>query len=363
MLCRPAEAVIRPAAPSHPVQTPRSRPSGPDVAVQPAVAVRRGDPLRLAPVEQRGDHRVRAAERLEPPGPGVGHVDADLAEQLADLRRVAEVDVSRAGDQAADRVVASGPGARQPPQRLPGARPTRSPTSSSAAARSSGRPRRPSSTASSSAADSDHAVSTARRGRTGLRRRPSGSAAELVLVHCLHVERGGSPARRCGRRRRSVGDPAGPEMPVRAHRLVRVGRVTGRPPPPASRSSWPVRGRPSGSSPRATAQTTAGSPVGAAVQQPVARRDVPGRRHPAGPGRHRAAAGRRRGPTTRPAGGAARPPPAARRPWCRPAPRCSAAASRREPALRRTATWTTPVPADGPGRRRQRRAPRSARRG
>ena len=70
-------AVIRPAAPSAAGHAPRSRPSGADVPVEPAVAVRRGDPLGLAPGQQRGDQRVGAAERLQPPRPGVGHVDPD----------------------------------------------------------------------------------------------------------------------------------------------------------------------------------------------------------------------------------------------------------------------------------------------
>ncbi len=62
-----------------------------DVAVEPGVAVRRLDPLRLAPGEQGLDDRVHAAERLQPPRAGVGHVDADLAQQVAHLKRVAQV--------------------------------------------------------------------------------------------------------------------------------------------------------------------------------------------------------------------------------------------------------------------------------
>jgi len=49
--------------------------------VEPAVAEGRGDALRLSPDKEGFDQRVRVAKRPQPPGTGVGHFDADTAEQ------------------------------------------------------------------------------------------------------------------------------------------------------------------------------------------------------------------------------------------------------------------------------------------
>jgi hypothetical protein len=49
--------------------------------VEPAVAEGRGDALRLSPDKEGFDQRVCVAKRPQPPGTGVGHLDADTAEQ------------------------------------------------------------------------------------------------------------------------------------------------------------------------------------------------------------------------------------------------------------------------------------------
>ena len=92
MLCRPAVAVIRPGGAVG--RRPRAaQPAvGADVLVEPVVAVRRRDPLGLAPRQQRLDQRVRVAVGVEPPGPGVGHLDADAPQQRPHLLGVAQVD-------------------------------------------------------------------------------------------------------------------------------------------------------------------------------------------------------------------------------------------------------------------------------
>ena len=77
MLCRPAVAVIRPAAPSDPDQRAPQPAVAADVGVEPGVPERRRDPLGLAPCEQVVDERMVAAQLLEPPRPGVRHLDTD----------------------------------------------------------------------------------------------------------------------------------------------------------------------------------------------------------------------------------------------------------------------------------------------
>ena len=54
---------------------------GTEMLVEPGVAVGRGDALRLSPDKEGFDQRVRVPKRPQPPGPGVGHLDADAAEQ------------------------------------------------------------------------------------------------------------------------------------------------------------------------------------------------------------------------------------------------------------------------------------------
>ena len=94
MLCSPAEAVIRPAAPSDPVQQPRNRPSATEVLVEPGVAIRGGYPFGFAPGEKGIDQRVRAGERPQPPCPRIGKLDPGPGEQRAHLSRAAQVDVA-----------------------------------------------------------------------------------------------------------------------------------------------------------------------------------------------------------------------------------------------------------------------------
>ena len=80
--------------------------------VEPGVAVGRGDPLGLAPPQQRVDDRVRGAERLQAPGPRVGHVDAGPVQQVPHLGRVAQVDVRGAPHEVADLGVPGRPSRR-----------------------------------------------------------------------------------------------------------------------------------------------------------------------------------------------------------------------------------------------------------
>jgi hypothetical protein len=75
MLCRPADAVIRPA----------------QALIQPRVPVGGRDPLGFAPLQQGGDQRMGVAQLPQPPGPGVRDVDADPGQQRADLGRAAQV--------------------------------------------------------------------------------------------------------------------------------------------------------------------------------------------------------------------------------------------------------------------------------
>ena len=89
-----------------PVQPPRSRPSGPTWASSQRVAVGGRDPLLLAPGQQRVHQRVGAAERLQPPRPGVRHDDPRRGEQLPHLRRVAQVGALAAGGVGQDGGVA-----------------------------------------------------------------------------------------------------------------------------------------------------------------------------------------------------------------------------------------------------------------
>ena len=70
MLCRPADAVIRPAAPSEPDHSPRRRPSAPRCSSSQRVAERRRDPLGLAPRQQRVDQRVRVRAATPTATPG-----------------------------------------------------------------------------------------------------------------------------------------------------------------------------------------------------------------------------------------------------------------------------------------------------
>ena len=67
------------------------------MGVQPRPPVGGGDPLRLAPGQQRLHQRVGAAERLQPPRPGVRDDDAHRREQLAHLHGVAQVGALPAG--------------------------------------------------------------------------------------------------------------------------------------------------------------------------------------------------------------------------------------------------------------------------
>src|SRR6201994_3947357 len=89
MLWSPPGAGIPPPAPALPA--PARRVAGAAVLAHPAVAVGGGDPLGLAPLQQRGHQRVGLAQGLEPPGPGVGHVDPDRGQKRLDLAGAAQV--------------------------------------------------------------------------------------------------------------------------------------------------------------------------------------------------------------------------------------------------------------------------------
>ena len=194
MLCRPAVAVIRPAAPSD-AGPPSPQPAvGADVLVEPVVAVRRGDPLGLAPRQQRLDERVRVAMGLQPPGPRVGHLDADAPQQRPHLLGVAQVDGARPARGAAPRRRAR-PARATTSCGVRGRGPTMPAIRRSASARSTGRPSAASSAHSSSAVDSARAVGGgARAGR------PAPPAS--VLLAAGDVERQLGPPGQARRRRR-----------------------------------------------------------------------------------------------------------------------------------------------------------------
>ena len=77
------------------------------------------DPLGLAPREQVVDERMVVAQLLEPPGPRVGHLDADPSQQCLHVGRIAQVEALLDRDVAEHPLVAFG-GERQ---RLGGVRP------------------------------------------------------------------------------------------------------------------------------------------------------------------------------------------------------------------------------------------------
>jgi hypothetical protein len=90
--------VVQPRGRGHPARGAiRSGPGpaqpavGPEVLIQPGVAVRGGDPLRLAPLKQRAHQRMRVTTFPEPPRPRVRHVHSDPGQQRAHLRRAAQI--------------------------------------------------------------------------------------------------------------------------------------------------------------------------------------------------------------------------------------------------------------------------------
>ena len=98
---RPAEHgghVVQPARRGHPPGRPVAAGPGPaqpvvgpEGLVQPGVPVGGGYPLRLAPLEQRRHQRRLVLELLQPPGPGVRHVDPGRGEQRSHLDGAAQV--------------------------------------------------------------------------------------------------------------------------------------------------------------------------------------------------------------------------------------------------------------------------------
>ena len=82
---------------------------GGQVLIQPRIAVGGGDPLRLPPVEQRSDQRMRVPHLPQPPGPGIRHVHAHPGQQRLHLGRAAQVDGDARGDVPQHLRVAGGP--------------------------------------------------------------------------------------------------------------------------------------------------------------------------------------------------------------------------------------------------------------
>ena len=80
-----------------------------EVRVQPGIAVGGGDPLRLPPVEQRSDQRMRIPHLPQPRGPGVRHVDTHPGQQRLHLSRAAQVGGDARGRVPQDLRVTGGP--------------------------------------------------------------------------------------------------------------------------------------------------------------------------------------------------------------------------------------------------------------
>ena len=303
MLCRPADAVIRPAAPSEPVQAPRSRPSAAEVLVQPRVAVGGGDPLRLAPVEQRADQRMRVPHLPQPPGPGVRHVDADPGQQRLHLGRAAQVDgdarghvpqhLRVAGGPQRHRVgVAARPGADEGGQDLLRDGPVhRQPVRGQLGAEQFG-----------------GGLGAGRR--QGHRPAVQRGQRRLLLPGDIQGQ-GRPPCHPPWTVRPAAADPLRAQVPVRRHRVAGVAPST------PNRSSGPPAGIVSVARPRSRAQASRGRPASRRTAAGAPRRypstwPAASRRRPAAPPS---------GPTRAPTGAAVPRPPARPRPRGRNRPR------------------------------------------
>ncbi len=257
----PARGPVRPGP--RPAQ-PAVRP---EVLVQPAVAVGGGDPLGLAPLEQRRDQRMGLAQGPQPPGPGVGHVHPDRGQQRLDLGRAAQVG-GGPGGRVPQHVgvprgpvpgrlgLVAGPRPDEPGQYLPGRGPAhRQAVGRQFRAQQFGR---------------------GLRVRGGPGHGPAVQPGQRVLL-----EQGRRPGQLGppGQPLRAVppvtAGPLGADVPARADRLVRVAAVA-----LGEQVRWPAgrqRGQLAGVQP-GPGQGRVRPP--AAEQQPVHGRDVPARGHP-----------------------------------------------------------------------------------
>ena len=283
------------------------------MAVQPAVAVGRGDALGLAPGEQRVDERVGTAQRLEPPGPGVGQVDADPAR------------AGRApGPGCAGRPPAR-PAGGTAPRRRGGLSPRRPPWRRPAA----GRRARPTSAPAVCAVEGQAGAAQLDREQLGGRLRPGresgqGGRARLPArvrqvgqlrgVPVGDLERGRRPGRRGGGSGWTGLRPVRPQVAVGAHRVPGLGRVVAAGPGRSGgqteqvqlAGARPLAGRKAAlppPTPRPGPRRTRRAAAGASRPRPRTRSRAPPPRPVAGP--------RRR--TTRPAAGPSRPPAGVRR--------------------------------------------------
>jgi hypothetical protein len=243
---------------------------GPEVLIQPGVAVRGGDPLRLAPLQQGADQRMRVTVLPQPPRPRVRDVHADPGQQRAHLDRAAQVGggprrgvaqylLIAGGPQGGGFGVASRPGADESGQEQLGGRPVhRQPVRGQLGAQQLGRGLAP--------------------GR-GHRHRAIGQRGERLMLHLGRLPGQLSPARDA---LRAVGPaaahPLRSQVPVRRDRVIavlraghpgqaeQVGRTRGRH-RIGGQAVQPGPGKPRISPP-------------AAEQQPVRRGDIPARREP-----------------------------------------------------------------------------------
>ena len=118
------------------------QPPADDVLVQPSVPVRGGDPLGLAPRQQRLDDGMDVAKLFEPTRPRVRHVDPDAPQHRPHVGRIPQVDrrarARRVAARAASALALRSLGARRRPR---GRGPIAAPMIRSASTTSNGSPR------------------------------------------------------------------------------------------------------------------------------------------------------------------------------------------------------------------------------
>ena len=241
-------------------------PVGAEMLVQPRVAVRGGDPLRLPPLEQRADQRMRVPHLPQPPGPGVRHVHADPGQQRSHLGRAAQVggDTRRRVPQhlrVAGRPqgrgfgLAARPGADKGGQDLLRDRPVhRQPVRGQLRAQQFG-----------------GGLATGRRDG----HRPAVQPGQRRLLK--PGDRAGQrrpPGHPLGAVRPAAADPLRAQVPVRRHRVAAVALVH------AEQVERAVGRHRPGVQPAQPGPGPAGVGPPAAEQQPVRRGDVPARRQP-----------------------------------------------------------------------------------
>jgi hypothetical protein len=274
--------VVQPRGRGHPARGPvRSGPApaqpavGPEVLIQPGVAVGGGDAFRLAPLQQGANQRMRVTVFPQPPRPRVRHVHADPGQQRAHLRRAAQVR-GRARRRVAQHLLVTGGAqgggfglAARPRPDEPGEHPLsgcpvhRQPVHGQLGAQQLGR--------GLAAGRGDRGV--AREGTFLLGQR--GERLLLQLGGCPGEFR--PPGDALGAHRPAAADPLRPQVPARRDRVFLVAVLRAEQAEQVGRSGGRQRigGQPAQPGP---GKARIGPP--SAEQQPVRRGDIPARRQP-----------------------------------------------------------------------------------